>query len=163
MVKKITFTLTLVALTTLAGGAQDAKSLVSTTSKAMGADQLKTIQLSGSGMEYAFGQAYNPSSPWPGWKMKSETRTIDFDAPAMRIERVDDAVLQTLGGDVLRSAVVMAFSMESLRRSIRAPRRATSRAPGRQHDRSDESTTRRWTTITVALQRTARRRRRRHD
>ena len=35
---------------------------------------------------------------------------------SMRIERVDDAVLQTLGGDVLRSAVVMAFSMESLRR-----------------------------------------------
>src|SRR6266550_5594958 len=90
MVKKILFTLALAALTTLAGGAQDAKSVVSTTSKAMGADQLKTIQLSGSGMEYAFGQAYNPSSPWPGWKMKSETRTIDFDAPAMRIERVAD-------------------------------------------------------------------------
>src|ERR1051325_74575 len=90
MVKKIAFTLALVALTALAGGAQDAKSLVSAASKAMGADQVKTIQPRGSGMEYAFGQAYNPSSPWPGWRMKSETRTIDFDAPAMRIERVAD-------------------------------------------------------------------------
>ena len=91
MVKKILFMLALVALTGLSGGAQDAKSLVSMASKAMGADQLKTIQFSASGMEYAFGQAYNPSSPWPGWKMKSETRTIDFDAPALRIERVADA------------------------------------------------------------------------
>ena len=90
MVKKILFMLALIALAGSSGGAQDAKSLVSMASKAMGADQVKTIQVSGSGMEYAFGQAYNPSSPWPGWKMKSETRTIDFDAPAMRIERVID-------------------------------------------------------------------------
>src|SRR5438270_11530292 len=89
MVKKILFTLALVALTGLSGVAQDAKSVVAAASKAMGADQLKTIQLSGSGMEYAFGQAYNPSSPWPGWKRKSDTRTFDLDAPAMRIERVD--------------------------------------------------------------------------
>ena len=60
MVKRILFTLALVALTGLNGGAQDAKSVVAAASKAMGADQVKTIQLSGSGMEYAFGQAYNP-------------------------------------------------------------------------------------------------------
>src|SRR5207344_2002547 len=36
-------------------------------------------------------QAYNPGSPWPAWKNKSYTRTIDFDARALRIERVADA------------------------------------------------------------------------
>ena len=91
MLKKTLFTLALIGTTALTGGAQDARGVVAAASKAMGADQLKTIQLSGSGMEYAFGQAYNPSSPWPGWRMKSETRTFDFDAPAMRIERVVDA------------------------------------------------------------------------
>jgi glyoxylase-like metal-dependent hydrolase (beta-lactamase superfamily II) len=90
MLKRTLLTVAVIALTGLAGGAQDAKSVVAAASKAMGADQLKTIQISGPGAEYAFGQAYNPSSPWPGWKEKNHTRTIDFDAPAMRIERVMD-------------------------------------------------------------------------
>ena len=91
MFKKTLFVLAIVSSVTLTVGGQDARSVVAAASKAMGADQLKTIQYSGPGTEYSFGQAYNPGSPWPAWKNKSYTRTIDFDARAMRIERVADA------------------------------------------------------------------------
>jgi glyoxylase-like metal-dependent hydrolase (beta-lactamase superfamily II) len=70
---------------------QDAQSVIASASRMIGADQLKTIQFSGPATDYSFGQAYNPSSPWPTWKDKSYTRTIDFDAPAFRIERVVEA------------------------------------------------------------------------
>ena len=42
---------------------QDAKTVLANASKAMGAENLKTIQYSGTGTEFAFGQAFNPSSP----------------------------------------------------------------------------------------------------
>src|SRR6185295_14293187 len=52
------------------------------------ADTVKTLQYSGSGSEYSFGQSYKPGSEWPIWKNKTYTRTIDFEASALRIERV---------------------------------------------------------------------------
>ena len=68
--------------------AQDAKTVLSNASKAMGADDLKTIQYSGTATEFAFGQAVNVNSPWPGYAEKSYTRTIDYETPAWRIDRV---------------------------------------------------------------------------
>ncbi len=91
MFKKTLFAVAIVSSVTLTVGGQDAKSVVAAASKAMGADQVKTIQYVGPATEYSFGQAYNPSSPWPAWKNKSYTRTIDFDARATRVERVADA------------------------------------------------------------------------
>ncbi len=73
---------------TPAANAQDAKAVLSAATKAMGADNLKSIQFSGSGTEYAFGQAFNPGSPWPGFADKTYTRTINFDTPAWRVDRV---------------------------------------------------------------------------
>jgi len=67
---------------------QDAKTVLANASKAMGADSLKTIQYSGTGTEFAFGQAVNPSAPWPGFVDTSYTRTIDYEAPAWRVNRV---------------------------------------------------------------------------
>src|ERR1700722_2969431 len=68
--------------------AQDAKTALANASKAMGADTLKTIQYSGTATEYALGQAVNPSSPWPGFADKSYTRTINYETPGWRIDRV---------------------------------------------------------------------------
>jgi glyoxylase-like metal-dependent hydrolase (beta-lactamase superfamily II) len=67
---------------------QDAKTVLGNASKAMGAGNLKTIEYSGTASEFAFGQAVNPSSPWPVFAEKSYTRTINYDAPAWRVERV---------------------------------------------------------------------------
>src|SRR4029077_17263837 len=67
---------------------QDAKTILGNVSKAMGADNLKSLQYSGTATEFAFGQAVNPSSPWPGFAEKSYTRTINYETPAWRVDRV---------------------------------------------------------------------------
>jgi glyoxylase-like metal-dependent hydrolase (beta-lactamase superfamily II) len=91
MLKKSVAIVVLAAIATWAGPAafaQDAKTVLSKASKAMGADNLKTIQYSGTGTEFAFGQAVNVSSPWPGFEDKSYTRTINYETPAWRVDRV---------------------------------------------------------------------------
>jgi glyoxylase-like metal-dependent hydrolase (beta-lactamase superfamily II) len=69
-------------------GTPDAKAVLSTVSKAMGADNLKTIQYTGSGADFSLGQAMNPTSPWPRFTNKTYTRTIDFDKQASQLQRV---------------------------------------------------------------------------
>ncbi len=79
--------------------AQDAATVISNASKAMGADNLKTIQYSGPGSEFSFGQAFVPGQPWPVFRNKTYTRTVDFEAPAYRIDRVPEPPdLQRRGG-----------------------------------------------------------------
>ncbi len=68
--------------------AQDAKTVIANASKAMGAENLKTIQYSGSGFDFAIGQAVNPSSAWPKFIDKTYTRIINFETPASRVDRV---------------------------------------------------------------------------
>jgi glyoxylase-like metal-dependent hydrolase (beta-lactamase superfamily II) len=76
------------ALLTQVSMAQDAQSVIAKASHAIGADAVKTVQYSATGFDFAFGQAPNPSSPWPKFIDKSYTRTIDFEVPASRVERV---------------------------------------------------------------------------
>ena len=45
--------------------AQDAKTVVDNAAKAMGVQNLGSVRYSGSGLNFALGQAPNPSSPWP--------------------------------------------------------------------------------------------------
>jgi glyoxylase-like metal-dependent hydrolase (beta-lactamase superfamily II) len=68
--------------------AQDAKAVISNASKAMGVDTLKTVQYSATGLDFVLGQAPNPSSPWPKFINKSYTRSINFETPASRVDRV---------------------------------------------------------------------------
>src|SRR5262245_48900766 len=68
--------------------AQDARSVIAEASKTMGVETLKTVQYSATGLDFALGQAPNPSSPWPKFINKSYTRSINFETPASRVERV---------------------------------------------------------------------------
>src|SRR6476469_4810739 len=70
------------------GSAQDAKAVIANASKAMGVDTLKTVQYSATGLDFTLGQALNPSSPWPKFINKSYTRSINFETPASRVDRV---------------------------------------------------------------------------
>jgi glyoxylase-like metal-dependent hydrolase (beta-lactamase superfamily II) len=54
--------------------------------EAMGATNLNSIQFSGSGTNYAFGQAYSPGGPWPRFEVKNYTAAVDYQTPAMRLE-----------------------------------------------------------------------------
>ena len=50
------------------------KTGVAAAADAMGATNLNTIQFSGSGTNYAFGQAYQPGGAWPRFEVKTYSR-----------------------------------------------------------------------------------------
>jgi glyoxylase-like metal-dependent hydrolase (beta-lactamase superfamily II) len=86
MRKKLTLALVMLALTPWAGQAQDAKAVLDGAVKAMG--DVNSLQFSGSGAYFAFGQAYTPGAEWPRFGVKSYSRTVDYKTPAMRDEYV---------------------------------------------------------------------------
>jgi glyoxylase-like metal-dependent hydrolase (beta-lactamase superfamily II) len=49
---------------------------------------LKTVEYSGSGFDFAVGQNVNPNSPWPKFIDKTYRRTMNFETPAYRMERI---------------------------------------------------------------------------
>jgi glyoxylase-like metal-dependent hydrolase (beta-lactamase superfamily II) len=87
--------------------AQDSKAVLDGVTKAMG--NVKSIQYSGSGAYFAFGQAFSPGAEWPRFGVKSWTRTIDYDVPAMRDEymRADGDPTARGGGAPLAPGVRM--------------------------------------------------------
>src|SRR5581483_4599631 len=56
--------------------------------KAMGASNLTSLEITGSGMNYAVGQSAVPGAPWPRFNVKSWTRGVDYQAGALRDEYV---------------------------------------------------------------------------
>src|SRR5215472_9522398 len=68
------------------GNAQDAKAVLDGAAKTMG--DVKSLQYAGSGANFAFGQNVSPTAPWPRFNIKSFTRTVDYDTPAMRDDLV---------------------------------------------------------------------------
>jgi glyoxylase-like metal-dependent hydrolase (beta-lactamase superfamily II) len=88
MIKKCLAVFGLAALFAWTVSAQDAKTVIDAASKAIGVDTLKTVQYSATGHDFALGQAPNPSSPWPKFINKSYTRSINFETPASRVDRV---------------------------------------------------------------------------
>jgi len=88
-----TFWLSGVASAVLASAAMayavdDAATVISNASRAIGVDTLKTVQYSATGFDFALGQAPNPSSPWPKFINKSYTRAIDFEKSTSKLDRV---------------------------------------------------------------------------
>jgi glyoxylase-like metal-dependent hydrolase (beta-lactamase superfamily II) len=91
MLKRYVALLALVILIAAPPGgtqAQDSKTVVNTVVRAMGAENLRTLQLSGSGSNAGVGQNVNPSSAWPTVRVKTYTRQIDFEAIASSVEMV---------------------------------------------------------------------------
>ena len=78
----------LISACAVSAAAQDAKTVISNASKALGADTVKTVQYSATGFDFALGQNPNANAPWPKFIEKSYTRAIDFDATASRVDRI---------------------------------------------------------------------------
>jgi glyoxylase-like metal-dependent hydrolase (beta-lactamase superfamily II) len=74
----------LALIATLAGCT--AKTGVAAAADAMGATNLNSLQFSGSGTNYAFGQAYTPGGAWPRFDVKTYVAAIDYQTPSMRLE-----------------------------------------------------------------------------
>ncbi len=63
---------------------QDARSTLDAAAKAMGADSLESVQYSGSGSTYFFGQAVTASTGWPRMILKNYSADVHYTTPAMR-------------------------------------------------------------------------------
>lgn len=68
-------------------GAQDAKATLEAAAAVLGATSLRTIEFSGWGSDYIFGQAYDGNSPWPRFYLPSYVVTIDYTTPSIRDDR----------------------------------------------------------------------------
>ncbi|WP_294541371.1 MBL fold metallo-hydrolase [uncultured Rhodoblastus sp.] len=93
----------LLASTSLGGAfAANAASLEAAAEK-LGADSARTLEFSGAGHWFQFGQAPVPGGPWPQFDVSRYTATIDFGAGA---EHVQIARLQTVDPARARPAPV---------------------------------------------------------
>ena len=88
MAKKVS-ALFFVLLTLVAGtaAAQDAKAALMAAAKNMGADNLKTIQITGKGWIAGVGQSYSPADDWTRFELLGYSKEIDFNACYLR-ERI---------------------------------------------------------------------------
>jgi glyoxylase-like metal-dependent hydrolase (beta-lactamase superfamily II) len=83
MWKKLIFVLVIVCvLMPRLGASQEAKAVLEGVTKAMG--DVKSLQYAGSGANFAFGQNVTPGTPWPRFNVKSYTRMVNYDTPAMQ-------------------------------------------------------------------------------
>src|SRR6266478_4402404 len=86
MWKKLILALVVCVLVPRLANGQEPKAVLDGTAKAMG--DVKSLQYSGSGANFAFGQNVSPGTPWPRFNVKSYTRMVNYDAPSMRDELV---------------------------------------------------------------------------
>jgi glyoxylase-like metal-dependent hydrolase (beta-lactamase superfamily II) len=75
----------LIAAATTAGCGAKAGTLEASAG-ALGTADTKTIEYSGTGKWFQFGQAPNPTLAWPAFDVSAYTASIDYDAPAARIQ-----------------------------------------------------------------------------
>jgi len=85
MTKKAFVGLALVALSSATVSAKDARSIVGDVSTTIAAANLKTIQYSGTGFVYVFGQSYRPGGPYPKFYAKY-SRIVDYERGLSREE-----------------------------------------------------------------------------
>ena len=63
---------------------------------ALGAADTRTIEYSGTGKWYQFGQAPNPTLPWPAFDVSAFTASINYETPAARIQMTRKQVIEGL-------------------------------------------------------------------
>jgi len=87
MKKTLALIIAVAALMSVSGRAQGGKATLDAAAKALGAANLRTLEYSGSGYDYVFGQAYHGTTPWPRFNVPAFTMTIDFAANAARDDK----------------------------------------------------------------------------
>ena len=99
MAKRFWVSLSLAALMAGSAAAQDVNSVLRTAAAAMGMNDMKSIQYTGTGWQGMVGQNYSPADDWPRTGLKTYTRTIDFDTMSSKEEYVrSQGTYSTRGG-----------------------------------------------------------------
>ena len=61
---------------------------------ALGAADIRAIEYSGTGRWFQFGQAPNPTLPWPAFEVSRFTAAVEYQTPAARVEIVRQQVVE---------------------------------------------------------------------
>lgn len=88
-----TLTLGLTIMATVAGCAGQETGTLAAAATALNAADTRSIEFSGTGRWFQFGQAPNPTLPWPPFDVSSFTARIAYDTPAARVEMVRTQVV----------------------------------------------------------------------
>jgi len=88
MKRRVAMLLVVLALLVGTAVAQDARSVLQAASTAMGANNLRSIQYSGTGWNGITGQSFGINDDWPRVEVKSYTRTIDYDSKSSKEDMV---------------------------------------------------------------------------
>ena len=106
--KFVTLFIALLALLTLTATSQDAKTVISNASRAMGVDGLNSIHYYGVAQNGNLGQNNNSNQPWPMAAANDYVRAIDFTQPASR------ATWQTYAVPVTGGAAALAPGQQNI-------------------------------------------------
>jgi glyoxylase-like metal-dependent hydrolase (beta-lactamase superfamily II) len=84
---KRTIAALVLALLPSPSSAQEATPQLRAAIAALGADRVQTIQFSGWGSDFIFGQPYDGNAPWPRFTLPAFSMAIDYTGPALRDDR----------------------------------------------------------------------------
>ncbi|MBI4885688.1 MAG: MBL fold metallo-hydrolase [Acidobacteria bacterium] len=87
MKKTFAIVLALAAVLSIPGRAQDGAAALDAAATALGAANLRTLEFSGWGYDYVFGQGYHGAYQWPRFNVPGFTMSLDFATPAVRDDR----------------------------------------------------------------------------
>jgi glyoxylase-like metal-dependent hydrolase (beta-lactamase superfamily II) len=76
------------ALVLPASGHAQQRAGIAAAAETMGAASLNSIEFTGSGYVFSFGQAYEPGERWPRFIQRTYSAAIDYQMPAMRLVQV---------------------------------------------------------------------------
>jgi len=68
--------------------AQDSRAALETVARALGADGVKSLEYTGSGVHFLPGQSQTPGQRWPRFNLKTFTRTVNYETGTLRDDRV---------------------------------------------------------------------------
>src|SRR5258705_10017848 len=80
MMRRLLMLVVVLGLPAATASAQDARAVLQASLRAMGGENLKTIQISGAGWSSQIGQTYGLDGDWPHFEAADYTRLIDYDA-----------------------------------------------------------------------------------
>jgi glyoxylase-like metal-dependent hydrolase (beta-lactamase superfamily II) len=81
-----TFTIGLAIVASLGACAGPPAGTLQAASEELGTAELRSIEYAGTGKWFQFGQAANPTLPWPAFDVSSFTASINYDTPAARVQ-----------------------------------------------------------------------------
>jgi len=85
-VQKLSLALTLVIGVLSGGCTREEPGTLQAATETLGVNEVRSIEYSGTGSWFQFGQAPNPTLPWPAFTVSSFTASINYETPAARVQ-----------------------------------------------------------------------------